>query len=86
MRCLQETSEQQAAASAEAGVHPIGNESTAKWRLYTNLARDLSREVRREDTPLLALHAGGILLGEGVKGQSVPREPIIFGASNMYIK
>ena len=32
-------------AVPEATANPTGNESTAKWRVYTNLARDLSREV-----------------------------------------
>lgn len=42
---VQQTPEQQAASSSNGSAHPTGNEATAKWRVYTNLARDLSREV-----------------------------------------
>ena len=42
---VQQNSDQQAASSSETAAHPTGNEATAKWRVYTNLARDLSREV-----------------------------------------
>ncbi|KAK9843048.1 hypothetical protein WJX74_006173 [Apatococcus lobatus] len=40
-----ETPEQQTDTAA----HPSGNEATAKWRVYTNLARDMTREKKHDD-------------------------------------